>query len=41
MQYGYGAGLLLVGGYRLAARVDFAWNNRGTLDILFDNIVSF
>jgi len=41
MQYGYGAGLLLVGGYRIAARVDFAWNNRGAIDILFDNIVSF
>lgn len=40
-QYGYGAGLVLVGGYRMAARVDFAWNQRGMLDIIFENIVSF
>ncbi|KER09833.1 MAG: hypothetical protein HY22_08565 [[Candidatus Thermochlorobacteriaceae] bacterium GBChlB] len=41
VNFGYGAGFVLVGGYRLAARVDFAVSDRGKFEIIFDNTVSF
>ncbi|MDX2130180.1 MAG: POTRA domain-containing protein [Chloroherpetonaceae bacterium] len=40
-KYGYGFGIVLVGGYRVTVRLDFAFNDLGRLDIIFENSVSF
>lgn len=40
-RYGYGFGLVFVGGYEATARIDFAFNQQGKLQIVFENEISF
>lgn len=40
-KYGYGAGLLIIGGYQWTSRLDFAFSDRGDFEIIFEKSVSF
>lgn len=40
-KYGYGVGLVFVGGYEATARLDFAFNQQGRLQIVIENDISF
>ncbi|MCS6989790.1 MAG: hypothetical protein NZM06_09780 [Chloroherpetonaceae bacterium] len=40
-KYGYGFGLVFVGGYEATARLDFAFNQQGKFQIVIENDVSF
>ncbi len=40
-KYGYGFGFVFVGGYEATARLDFAFNQQGRLQIVIENEISF
>ncbi len=40
-KYGYGLGIVVVGGYEATARFDFAFNQQGRFQIVIENEISF
>lgn len=40
-KYGYGVGVVFVGGYEATARLDFAFNQQGRFQIVIENEISF
>jgi hypothetical protein len=40
-KYGYGVGIVMVGGYEATARLDFAFNQQGRFQIVIENEISF
>ncbi len=40
-KYGYGFGIVMVGGYEATARLDFAFNQQGRFQIVIENEISF
>ncbi|ACF12824.1 surface antigen (D15) [Chloroherpeton thalassium ATCC 35110] len=40
-KYGYGVGVIFIGGYRFTSRVDFSFNDQGDFEVVFEKGVSF
>ncbi len=40
-KFGYGGGLIFIGGFQWVSRLDFAFNDRGDFEVIFEKAVSF